>query len=319
MYISDERNYNNYQKIITNLQNCNSFTGDILFDLLIEIIINADIQKYISEDIKYKVCEYIIKTFYKELKIEKKIDFLLKIKSNKLRENTILINFPKLDFADILAREEKTSLIYLKYFIEKNILDNNEFLSSLYFKELILKCNTIKKKLERKEITFAEVIQLKKLNEKLLKRIYFICLGDSKTSSTLKNEIENYIKEYIYYNSQLYYLIRYYRLYKPNSKKEEIIKYSQQQTYFEEATINICEIKLDKSIYSEIEIFDKYEKSKLFGLLYHNLEIKYDIQEELNEEELKKREEDIKFEKTIENFNKLINLFNEKDLDLEFL
>ena len=160
MYITDNKSNNYYIKIISDLGICRSFTRDDLFNLFIETIINTNIESYVSNEIKDKVCEYIIKTFYFDLNIEKKIDFLLKINSIELKEKLIFEKFPKLEFSDFLLVEENISFSYLKQFIQKGLITNEEFLKSKYFKDLICKCNTIKDSLEKKEINFSQVNQL---------------------------------------------------------------------------------------------------------------------------------------------------------------
>ena len=71
MYIENEKDYCYYIKIITNLSRY-SFSDNI-FLLFSETIINADLKNYISEYLKDNVSEYIIKNFYYNLDIEKKL------------------------------------------------------------------------------------------------------------------------------------------------------------------------------------------------------------------------------------------------------
>ena len=322
MYITDNKSNNYYIKIISDLGICRSFTRDDLFNLFIETIINTNIESYVSNEIKDKVCEYIIKTFYFDLNIEKKIDFLLKINSIELKEKLIFEKFPKLEFSDFLLVEENISFSYLKQFIQKGLITNEEFLKSKYFKDLICKCNTIKDSLEKKEINFSQVNQLKELiqKKKLSNRINYICLGDKKNTEKLEQEINIYTEKYILYNSQLDILITYYNKYYPNSKKEEIEKYTQQQSNFKEAKINICNIELNESIGDEIKIFEKYEKSRFFTLFYNNIKFEKENNEQNeNQEDLKKKEEVDKFNKAIEIFNECEKLFDEKDFELSFL
>jgi len=321
MYIKDDKS-NNYIKIISDLGICRSFTRDDLFNLFIDTIINTNIEIYVSKEIKDKVCEYIIKTFYFDLNIEKKIDFLLKINSVELKEKLIFVEFPKLKFSDFLLVEENISFSYLKQFIQKGLITNEEFLKSNYFKDLISTCNTIRESLEKKEINFFQVNQLKELiqKKKLSNRINLICLGDKNKTEKNEKEINIYIDKYILYNNQIDILITYYNKYYPNSKKEEIEKYAQQQTNFKEAKINICNIELNEAISDEIKIFEKYEKSRFFTLFYNNIEFKEENKEqEINEEELKKQEEVNKFNKAIEIFNECEKLFGDKDFELNFL
>ena len=319
MYIPAEKN-NNYIKIISDLGIY--FSKNDLFNLFIETIINSNIEAYVSNEIKDKVSEYIIKTYYFDLKIGEKIDFLLKINSVDLKEKLIFVKFPNLEFSDFLHVEENISFNYLKHFIEKGVITNEEFLKSTYFKNLIAKCNSIKELLQKKEINFSEVNQLKELiqRKKLSNRIYYICLGDKNSSEKLEEEIKLYTDKYIIYNTQLDILITYYNRYYPKSKQEEITKYTEQQSYFKEAKEKICNIELKESIDDEIKIFEKYDKSKFFTLFYNNIEFKNENQEsELNEEELKKQEEVNKFNKAIEIFNECEKLFTDKDFELQFL
>ena len=201
-------------------------------------------EKYISNELKDKVCEYIIKKYYFDLNIDKKIEFITKIKSVELKEKLIFAQFPKLETLHFWNVEDNISFNYLKNFIEKKLINNEEFLKSAYFQDLISKCNNIKDLLDKKEINFFEVNQLKELiqKDKLSKRIYYICLGDEKSSNELEKKILIYTEQYIKYNSQLDILITYYNKYYPNYKKEEIKKYCQQQLYFKEAKVNISKI-----------------------------------------------------------------------------
>ena len=139
MYVSDEKDNNFYIKIITQLNRC-SFSDNI-FILFLKTIIDADLKAYISDDIKDNVCEYIIQNFYFNLELEKKIGFLMMIKSFKLKEKVILVDFPHLDYKDFLAFEESESLIYLDQFVNKSILNDDEFKNYSYFNDLIEKCN----------------------------------------------------------------------------------------------------------------------------------------------------------------------------------
>ena len=63
MYIPKDKN-NNYIKIISDLGVCRSFSRDDLFNLFIETIINTNIEAYVSNEIKDKVSEYIIKSIF---------------------------------------------------------------------------------------------------------------------------------------------------------------------------------------------------------------------------------------------------------------
>ena len=220
MYIPEDKN-NNYIQIISDLRKCATFSRDDLFNLFLDTIINSNIEKYVDQKIKDKICELIINMFYKELNIEKKIDFLLKINSVDIKENFIL-NFPDLKISDFFHVEENISFIYLKYFIEKGLINHEEFLKITYFKNLIAKCSSITKLLEQKEINFSIVIQLKELiqKNKLSNRLFCICLGDKKNSEELEDKIKMYVEKYILYNSQLDILIMYYNKYYPYSKKE---------------------------------------------------------------------------------------------------
>ena len=232
MYIPEDKN-NSYIQIISGLGICRTFSRDDLFNLFIDTIINSNIEKYVEQEIKDKICELIIKMFYLDLNIEKKIDFLLKINSVDIKEKFI-VKFPDLKFSDFF--EETISFRDFKFFLEKGVINNEEFLKITYFNNLIAECNSIKKKLEQKEINFSKVIQLKVLiqKSKLSNRIFCIFLRDKKNSVELEEKTKIYTEKYILYNSQLDILIMYYNKYYPNSKKEEISKYTQQQSNFKE-------------------------------------------------------------------------------------
>ena len=314
MYIPEDKN-NNYSIIIYNLGICRSFSRDDLFNLFIEIIINTNMEKYVSNELKDKVSEYIIKQYYFDLNIDKKIEFLTKIKSVELKEKLIFAQFPKLEISHFWNVEDNISFNYLKNFIENKIITNKEFLKSTYFQDLISKCNNIKDLLEKKEINFFEVNQLKELiqKEKLSKRIYYICLGDEKSSNELEKKIIIYTEQYIKYNSQLDILITYYNKYYPNYKKEEIKNYSQQQLYFKEAKVNISKIELNEKIDDEIKEFERYDKSRFFTLFYN------EIKSINKNKEIVIDDEKNNFKKAIEIFNKCEKLFKEEDFQLDFI
>ena len=305
--------------------NNSCFSLEELFELFIDTIINPNLEDYISNEIKDEVCKYIINTFYFKLKTENKFDFLLKIESMEIINKLILINqeyFPDLKFSDFFSLEENTAFINLTYFIEKGILKHSEFENNKFVRDLIDECNSEQKKLENKEINFSQVNKLKELiqKKKLQKRIFNICLGDSKKSQEIEKEVERYTDKYITYYENIDILLRYYNKYYPNSKKDEINKYYKQQMNFKEKTINICDIELNEKIYEEITIFEKYEKSKLFNIFYNIIELnKGDLEKELNDEELKKKQEVLKFNKAIEIFNKCEKLFNGENFELDFL
>ena len=303
------KNYD-FEDIIKSLGNYGSYSGDNLFNMFIDIIINPNLDNYISNEQKEKVCAFIIKKFFFGLSIEKKIDMLLKIKSVEIREKLIFNNkehFPILEFSDLLNKEENVCFENMKYFIDKGLIKNDEFLKGDYFKNLISECGKIKEKLDKKEIYFFELIKIQELikKNKFSERIYFICLGDSKNSEKLIQTIKIYSEKYIYYCEKLDKLITYYNKYYPNSKKEELNTYSSQQSNFKEAKVYICNIEINEQIYEEIKIFQKYEKSKFFGYIYNDIK---EIKEEIT-----------KFNKAIEIFNELEKLFNGKDLDMQFL
>ena len=216
--------------------------------------------------------------------------------------------------------EENISLNYLKYFIEKGIINNYISIKSPYFKKIIMTCNSMKNSLEKIEINFSVVKQLKELiqKQKLNKRVYYICLGDKKESEELAEKIRIYTEKYIIYNSQLEILITYYNKYYPNFKKVDIDNFSKQQSNFKEAKINVCKIQLNEYIYDEIKIFDKYEKSKFFGIFY-NIENKNEDQISNIDIKILQIQEEEKFKKTIEKFNKCEQLFIGQDFELEFL
>ena len=306
--------YNNgknddFEDIIKSLGNYGSYSGDNLFNMFIDIIINPNLDNYIANKQKEKVCEFIIKKYFFSLNIEKKIDMLLKIKSVEIREKLIFNNkehFPIIEFSDLLNKEENVCFKNMKYFIEKGLIKNDEFLKEDYFKNLILNCEKIKEKLDKKEIYFFETIKIQELikKNKFSERIYFICLGDSKKSEELITKINIYAEKYIYYCEKLDKLITYYDKYYPNSKKEEINIYSLQQSNFK-AKVYICNIEIKEQIYEEIKIFQKYEKSKFFSYIYNDIK---DIKDEIN-----------KFKRAIEIFNELEKLFNGKDFNIQFL
>ena len=324
MYIPENKN-NNFMKIIIDLGLCSSFSRDDLFNLFIESIINTDMEKYISNEIKDKVCEFIIEKYYFGLNIEEKIDFLLKIKSIELKEKLIFVKFPNLESKDFYSIEDSISFSYLKYFIEKKLISNEEYLKSNYFKNLVSKCKAIKDSLEKKEINFSEVNQLKELiqKQKLSNRIFCVCQGEESMSNELEKKIEKYVDQYILYNSQLDILITYYNRYYPTSKKAEINKYTEQQTNFSESKINISKIELNEAIGEEINKFEKYDKSRFFKLFYNNIEFKKEKKENEEEGELEedliKQEEVDKYNQAIDIFNKCEKLFNGEDFELDFL
>ena len=310
MYINDKDNNNNFKEIIKNLSSNGSFNEDYLFNIFIEVIINTNLEIYFSKEEKEKVCEYIIKKYYFNLNIEKKIDFLLKIKSTELREKLIFNNhkyFPIIQFSDLLEKEDNIFFLNMKYFIEKRLLANEDFLNGEYFQKIISECNIISERLEQKEINFFELNKLKELinKNKIEKRIFLICLGDSQKSKELIEKVKTYTEKYINYSKQLNTLITYNCKYYPNSKKEEINKYNQQLANFQEIKINICSIELNEQIHEEIKIFEKYEHSKFFSAFYNNI----------NNE----KDEIIKFNKAIEIFNECEKLFNGQNFELEFL
>ena len=324
MYIPESKN-NNFMKIIIDLGLCSSFSRDDLFNLFIESIINTDMEKYISNGIKDKVCEFIIEKYYFGLNIEEKIDFLLKIKSIELKEKLIFVKFPNLESKDFFHIEDSISFSYLKYFIEKKLISNEEYLKSNYFKNLVSKCKAIKGSLEKKEINFSEVNQLKELiqKQKLSNRIFCVCQGEESMSKELEKKIEKYVDQYILYNSQLDILITYYNRYYPTSKKAEINKYTEQQTNFSESKININKIELNEAIGEEINKFEKYDKSRFFKLFYNNIEFKKEKKENEEEGELEedliKQEEVDKYNQAIDIFTKCEKLFNGEDFELDFL
>ena len=315
MYIENERDNNFYTNIINQLGRC-SF-NDNIFILFLQTIIDADLKIYISDNIKNEVCEYIIKNFYVNLEIEKKIDFLFLIKSENLIEKWIFTDFPMFTFKDFIILEESDSSIYLNYLIMKDIINSDNFKKYNYIIKLRNECELIKKKLNEKKIIFSDVKKLQNLivNNKLFTRIKYICFGNKQQSIELNKKVQKYTEEYIKYNKELEKLIRYYNKYFPFLKKNEINLYSKDRAGFEESKINICEIKLNELIYNEIKTFEKYELSSFFVLFYDTLTYK---NEKNKVEDLKKQEEE-KFKKTIELFNRCENLFNGKDFELQFL
>ena len=176
MYIPDE-NENNFKIIISNLRNNGSFHGDNLFNIFIDIIINSNLEIYISKEEKEKVCEFIINKFYFYLNIEKKIDYLLKIKSIELKEKLIFNNhqyFPIIKFSDLLDKEGSIFFNNMKYFIKKGLLTNEDFLKGNYYKIIFSECNSIRERLEKKEVNFSELNKIKELiiKNKISDRIF---------------------------------------------------------------------------------------------------------------------------------------------------
>ena len=306
----EQEKKNNFKDIIKNILKIDSHSRDSLFDMLIDAIINPNLEIYISNEEKEKVCEFIIEKFYFNLGVEKKVDFLLKIKSCDIREKLIFTNneyFPSLKFSYLLKKDDNIFFSNMNYFIKKGLLKNDEFLKGDYFKKLITECNSIRDRLDKKEINFKDLNKIKELinKNKFSSRIFYICLGETKISDELLEKVKAYTEKYIYYCEQLDTLITYYNKYYPNSKKEEINKYSMQQTNFKEAKIYICNIEINEQIYDEIKLFQKFEKSKLFCLIYNNLKNEND--------------EITKYNRAIEIFSELEKLFNGKDFELDFL
>ena len=326
MYIKNTEK-RNYSDLTNHLSNCYTISNDELFNLFIEQIINANNEQFITEGKKDEISKYVIKKFYGNLNIEKKIQFLLKIKSSKLKEYICEYcdekqnrYFPKLQFEHLLSIEDTDSLNYLACFIKNNVFANEDIANITYFKELENQCESIRKKLDQKDITFSVVNQLNELiqKKKIQNRINCICLNNSEKYSQLENNLKTYIEKYIKYSKQLDNLIRYYNNYYPNSKKEEINKYSEQQLNFKEAKINISSIEINENINEEIKIFTQYENSQFFGIFYKNTNLRENNNAEMSEEEIKKYEVD-KFNKTIETFNECKKLFNEQEFQLSFL
>ena len=308
MYIPDDKT-NNYIKIITELGNCHYFSREELFELFIETIINSNIEDFISKEDKYKVCEYIINKFYFDLNLEKKIDFLKEIQSNDFKEKIIFIKFPKIENSDYLSLEERQSLQYLKQFIDKGIIGKKISSNSEFLDDIISSCKLYKSALEKEDINFSEVNQLKELiqNKKLKDRVKYICLGDENETSNLVQKIEAYTQKYITYNIQLDILITHYNKYYPKLKKEEIDKYTKQQSDFKEAKIFVNKIEINENIEDEIKEFDKYDKSKFFNIFYNN------------QDNIDVNDEEKKFENAKETFKEYEKLFNKEDLDLKIL
>ena len=318
IYIDDNIKKINYKEVIQELGKC-SFSRDDLFNIFIEVIINPNFEQYIPNERKNEVCEEIIKTFYPGLNIEKKINFLLKIKSLVLKEKYIFKYFPEAKFDDLICEEDKELYNYMINFINKKVLENNELSNSSYFIKLQSFCNSIKEQLENRKINYKIVKLLNKLksNKKLSERIKCICLGDLAKSSELEQKINEYSERYIRYHDKLQSLITYYNKYYPKSKKQDIDNYSQQQLDFNEAKKNICEIEINENIYDEIQKFERYGKSKFFGIFYKDTE--FSIKNPENEEDSDSINEVKRFEMTILTFNECEKLFNGKELKLSFL
>ena len=322
IYIEDDNKKISYKVVIKEVKKCVSFSEENLFNIFIEKIINPNFDQYISSKRKNEVCEYIIQTFYPDLKIEKKINFLLKIKSLEIKENYIFKYFPDLIFEDLICEEDTELYNYIINFIDKNLLENIEISNSSYFTKLQSFCDSIKEQLGNKKINYKIIKDLNKLKsiKKLSGRINCIFLGDSKKSLEFEQKIKEYIKKYIRYHDKLPTLIKYYKKYYPKSKREDIIRYSQQQRDFDEAKKNICEIEINENIYNEIQKFERYEKSKFFIIFYVNTKIpKKNIENDNNKEDSDSINEVKRFEMTILTFNECEKLFNGQEIKLSFL
>ena len=320
MYENEEKN-ENYISLISNLGNY--FQNEQLINLYIDIFINQDIKKYISDQKKDDVCKYIFENCYDNtnLSIEKKIDLLMKIKSIEIKEKYILNKIPELKFEDILKDENTDTLNYLENLINKKAFEDNEMLNSSYYTKIKNNCNQIKEILEGKKINFGIVNHLYILLVKkplfFTNRLKCICLGDPKKLSELKDKMKEYIKKYRDYYYQLDNINIYYNKYYPKSKKEEIEKYKEQKTYFNEAKKNICDIELDENIKEKIKAFEQYDKSKLFGIFYNSNNFQ-DNNLENNDEEIKNDEEN-KFNKAKETFNECEKLFKGEEMQISLL
>ena len=115
----------------------NFFKDELLFSLFIDIFINQDIKNYVPDERKDNVCKYIFENIYDKnnISIEKKIEFLIKIKSLEIKEKYILNKIPDLKFEDFIKDENTDSLIYLDNFINKRVFNNKEILNSSYYKK----------------------------------------------------------------------------------------------------------------------------------------------------------------------------------------
>jgi hypothetical protein len=220
-------------------------------------------------------------------------------------------------FENLIDKERMNSFIYLKYFIEKDILKRKDIRDSKYFNELKLSCKNILEKLEKKEINFSQVQKLNELinNNKLADRIKCLCLGDSIKANEIFENIKDNIKKYNKYYSELAKIIRYYNTYFPKSKESDINKYKKVQEDFNEAKINICNIIINEKIYEEIKNFEDYEKSKFFQIFYNNI-VRNSIN---NDEDSIEKKEIEQYEKSKEIFNRCKKLFNGENLEISFL
>ena len=315
MYIKQDK-HNNYKDIINSLNN--NYSPEKILKFFINEFINSDdiTTDYISNDLKKKVSEFIIKKFLLNLRnLEEKIFYTFEIKSLDFFEDFIFKEFPKIIFNDLLENEFKDSFTYLKIFIEKNIFSKEDIININYFKEFKESCKNILERLEKKEINFSDVKKLNELinNKKLNARIKYLCLGDSTKSEILENNIKTYIDEYNKYYSKLEILISYYNHYFPKSKENDIQKYKKVRQNFKEAKENICNININENIYEEIKSFEDYEKSHFFEFIYN------DIDTNSKDENNEKNREVYKFDKSIELLNLCKNLFNGEKLEISFL
>ena len=162
IYIEDDNKKISYKVVIKEVKKCVSFSEENLFNIFIEKIINPNFDQYISSKRKNEVCEYIIQTFYPDLKIEKKINFLLKIKSLEIKENYIFKYFPDLIFEDLICEEDTELYNYIINFIDKNLLENIEISNSSYFTKLQSFCDSIKEQLGNKKINYKIIKDLNK-------------------------------------------------------------------------------------------------------------------------------------------------------------
>ena len=295
-----------------------SFKNEDFFALLIEVFINnSDIYKYITEERKNVASKIIIYYFYKNLTItEKKIDFLLLIKSKIIIED-ILNTFLKLnlDFEIFLDEEKTETFINLSKFIKKNIFTNKMIIETTYYKELSNNCQKIEKILEEKGFTYKKLDIINELQKKniLSDRINCIYLGDIQKSKELEKKITDYNEKYRKYYQQLENLIEYYNYYFPKTKKNKIQEYKKIQSDFNNENIKISDIIIE-DIDDEVKKFDIYDTFEFFKIFYKNIESTFKLGEiQINDEQNIEKE---KFDRTVELFNNCEKIIKEEDINL---
>ena len=264
--------------IIQNINNSHIFKRDELINIYLDEFINKNDDININEEYeekKEKIINQIIKNYINSFSLEDKIDFLIKVKNKNIRENLISY-FPKLNYNDFFMEEENDLIYYLSIFIKKDIFNKKEIIKSTYFENLLKICIELKNNLINKKINFFEIRQLEELikKNKLENRVECIELGNKNNSKKLISNIKHITEYYIKYYSILNIIIRYDNKYFPRVKKQEIKKYNQHLIDFKEAKVNMNEIEINENIFNEVKSFEKYENSKIFGIIYNNIENK---------------------------------------------